>query len=262
MNNDLSWINSLSCKNLGAVYSVLLDIKERAEFDLEEIEIPLLAPHNRSDLLYPEGGIRTADDEGELRERTLNFLEKKCVIQNLYFDPGLFTSETSVTLRRTSPAMFDEVLTNVEAAFQGTRESESSKRSVNIDDFWHTIHPKITEIARPRFEAKHLADAVEAAAKEVNDRVKSVVKTRTGKDDDGSPLMKQAFSLNNPIISLADLSTKSGQSEQVGYMEIFSGTMTGIRNPKAHSNLVIDEKRAIHLLYLTSLLMYKLDEAK
>ena len=47
-----------------------------------------------------------------------------------------------------------------------------------------------------------------------------------------------------------------------GYMEIFAGTITGIRNPKAHDNIVIDEKRAIHLLYLASLLMYKLDEAK
>ena len=259
MNNDLSWINSLSRKNLGAVYSVLLDIKERAEFDLEEIEIPLLAPHNRSDLLYPEGGIRTADDEGELRERALNFLEKKGVIQNLYFDSGMFPDETSVSLRRTSPALFDEVLTSVEASFQGTRDNT---KSITIGDFWHTIHPNITKIARPRFEAKHLADAVEAAAKEVNDRVKSIVKTRTGKDDDGSSLMKLAFSLNSPIITLADLSTRSGKDEQLGYMEIFSGTMTGIRNPKAHSNLVIDEKRAIHLLYLTSLLMYKLDETK
>jgi uncharacterized protein (TIGR02391 family) len=75
-------------------------------------------------------------------------------------------------------------------------------------------------------------------------------------------LMKQAFSLNKPIISLSDLSTKSGQSEQQGYEEIFAGAMTGIRNQKAHSNIVIDEKRATHLLYLASLLMYKLDEAK
>ena len=50
--------------------------------------------------------------------------------------------------------------------------------------------------------------------------------------------------------------------KQLGYMEIFAGTMTGIRNPKAHSNIVIDEERGTHLLYLASLLMYKLDEAK
>ena len=45
-------------------------------------------------------------------------------------------------------------------------------------------------------------------------------------------------------------------------MDIFAGAMTRIRNPKAHNNVVIDENRTIHLLYLASLLMYKLDEAK
>ncbi len=74
--------------------------------------------------------------------------------------------------------------------------------------------------------------------------------------------MRQTFSPRTPIVALADLSTESGKNEQQGYMDIFAGTMTGIRNPKAHHNVVIDEKRTIHLLYLASLLMYKLDEAK
>ena len=38
--------------------------------------------------------------------------------------------------------------------------------------------------------------------------------------------------------------------------------MTGIRNPNAHENLTIDEKRAIHLIFFASLLMFKIDEAK
>lgn len=262
MRTDLSWINSLSSNNLGAIYSILLDIKERAEFDHDQIEIPLLPPHNRSSLLSPEGGIRDADAEGDLRERALNFLERQGLIRNLYLGRGLFADDCAVTLTLDSPALLGEILSRVEAAFNGTPAPEGSKRSVDVDSFWHTIHPKITEHARPRFMAGLLADAVEAAAKEINDTVKSIVKQRIGKELDGSPLMKQAFSVNNPIIFLGDLSTISGRDEQVGYMEIFSGTMTGIRNPKAHANMVIDEKRAIHLIYLTSLLMFKLDEAK
>jgi hypothetical protein len=43
-------------------------------------------------------------------------------------------------------------------------------------------------------------------------------------------------------------------------MEIFSGAMIGIRNPKAHGNIHITEKRAKHFIYLASLLMYKIDE--
>ena len=141
--------------------------------------------------------------------------------------------------------------------------ANASLKSSPIDTvFWTRVHPKIAELARPRIEANHLADAVEASFKEVNDRVKSLVKTRTGKEYDGASLMKQAFSTNGPIISLADMSTASGQNEQLGYMDIFAGAMTGIRNPKAHSNLTIEENRAIHLIHLASLLMFKLDEAK
>ncbi len=44
-------------------------------------------------------------------------------------------------------------------------------------------------------------------------------------------------------------------------MELFSGSMIGIRNPKAHANISITKERAIHFIFLASLLMYKLDEA-
>jgi hypothetical protein len=45
-------------------------------------------------------------------------------------------------------------------------------------------------------------------------------------------------------------------------MQLFAGSMIGIRNPKAHENVVIDKNRAIHFLFLSSLLMYKIDESK
>ena len=38
--------------------------------------------------------------------------------------------------------------------------------------------------------------------------------------------------------------------------------MTGIRNPNAHENLSINEKSAIHLIFLASLLMFKIDDSK
>ncbi|MBA3443224.1 MAG: TIGR02391 family protein [Pyrinomonadaceae bacterium] len=127
---------------------------------------------------------------------------------------------------------------------------------------WDLIHPKIAEVARSRFESNHLADAVEASLKKVNAVVKAKVRNATGKELDGSGLMTTAFSVQNPVIELDDLGIESGKSIQQGYMQIFAGAMTGIRNPKAHDNINIDEKRAIHLLFLASLLMYKLDEAR
>jgi uncharacterized protein (TIGR02391 family) len=262
MSTAISWIETLSHNNLGAVFSVLLDIKEQAEFDLGDIEIPLLPPHYRSDLLYPDGGIRNEEEEGNKRERALAFLEKHGLIKNLNFHPEMFVSETTVTLELVSSGLFDTNFTAVEAAIEGKPGTKSNKSSPTKGEFWPGIHSTITEIARPRFTAGHLADAVEASFKEINDRVKSSVKLRIGQENDGAPLMQQAFSLKTPIITLADMSSTSGRNEQLGYMEIFAGAMTGILNPKAHSNIVIDEKGATHLLYLTSLLMYKLGEAK
>ena len=135
-----------------------------------------------------------------------------------------------------------------------------SDSSNEIRDFWMDIHPKITSISKSRFETNHYADAVESALKEINSCVKDIVRRKTGKELDGSSLMKTAFSPTNPIIVLDDLSTESGKNIQQGYMEIFAGAMTGIRNPKAHNNINITENRAKHFIYLASLLMFKIDE--
>lgn len=46
-------------------------------------------------------------------------------------------------------------------------------------------------------------------------------------------------------------SSQSENDEQLGYMEIFSGCMTGIRNPRAHEHEWEDtQQRAIQLLII------------
>jgi len=129
------------------------------------------------------------------------------------------------------------------------------------NNFWLLIHPMIISISKSRYESNHYADSVEAAMKEVNVRIKNIYLSKTGNEEDGASLMKRAFSVNNPIIKLDDISTESGKNIQQGYMELFSGSMIGIRNPKAHANITITKERAIHFIFLASLLMYKLDEA-
>jgi uncharacterized protein (TIGR02391 family) len=124
------------------------------------------------------------------------------------------------------------------------------------------LHPKIWGIAEGRFKARQYADSAEAALKHVNAAVKEIVKESTGEEFDGASLMERAFSIKNPLIALADLTTVTGRNEQLGYMQIFAGAMTGIRNPKAHNNLSIDRDEAIHILCLASLLMRKLDGRK
>lgn len=106
-------------------------------------------------------------------------------------------------------------------------------------DLWHILNNRITKIAKSRFETGHYADSVEASFKEINVRVKEIVKEKTAEDLDGANLMKTVFSLKNPIIKLDNLESETGKSVQLGYMELFSGSMTGIRNPKAHGTINI-----------------------
>lgn len=66
--------------------------------------------------------------------------------------------------------------------------------------FWSLIHPEIEAVSKGRFNAGEYADCVEAAFKHLNSAVQEIVKKKTGKELDGSDLMKQAFTPNNPII--------------------------------------------------------------
>jgi uncharacterized protein (TIGR02391 family) len=132
---------------------------------------------------------------------------------------------------------------------------------VTITDFWLLIHPEIASVTKTRFEAGHYADCAEAAFKKINEVVKEIVKKSTGKENDGAPLMREAFTPTKPIITIETLATESGKNVQQGFMEIFAGSMTGIRNPKAHAVIDIGKERAIHFIFLASLLMDTIDIA-
>jgi uncharacterized protein (TIGR02391 family) len=126
--------------------------------------------------------------------------------------------------------------------------------------FWEDIHPSISRVAKARYDAGQFADCVEAALKEINNLLKEHVRRRTGEEMDGATLMRKAFSPKDPLVVLDDLGTESGRNVQQGYMDLYAGSMTGVRNPKAHANITIDDLRARHFLYLASLLAYRFDE--
>jgi uncharacterized protein (TIGR02391 family) len=126
--------------------------------------------------------------------------------------------------------------------------------------FWEFVHPRICALARPRFEAGFFGDAVEASFKEVNDFVKRIVRDADGRELDGASLMNTAFSPQSPIVRLTQLATETDRNIQLGYLQIMAGSMTGIRNPKAHGNLNPNRTETLHLISLASLLMRKIDE--
>ncbi len=125
-------------------------------------------------------------------------------------------------------------------------------------DYWTYVHPAIRQVAKKAMDSDLFAEAVEAAFKEVNVQVKR----KTGSDKDGVKLMQWAFSPESPLLKVdSDITTQSGRDTQQGYMMMFSGAMSAIRNPKAHENMVISREDALRKLYFASMLMFKLDVA-
>ena len=114
------------------------------------------------------------------------------------------------------------------------------------------FHPKIVEASRRLFEDEHYRDAILRAFIEVN----NFVKAKTGLELDGKALMSQVFRIENPVIKLNELRTKSERDEQEGFMFLFMGAMVGIRNPKAHDNIIQrNPLRTLEYLALASMLM-------
>ena len=72
--------------------------------------------------------------------------------------------------------------------------------------------------------------------------------------------MAEVFRLESPIIKLNQLRTQSDKDEQEGFMFLYMSAMQGIRNPKAHENIIHnDPYRALKYLSLASLLIEIID---
>ncbi len=125
------------------------------------------------------------------------------------------------------------------------------------------LHPTIVSVSESRMKSGHYADAVEGAFKELNNAVKDRVRSRLNNELDGKKLMQRVFSPDNPVLLVeGDLDTQTNKDTQQGYMMMFSGAMSAIRNPKAHENMTISKDDAIRKLMFASMLMYKLDAAQ
>lgn len=111
------------------------------------------------------------------------------------------------------------------------------------------------------FRDGHHARAVEEAYKYLDNMVKKAAKP-SDKKLTGSSLMQKVFSIDNPLLKINAGETQSESDEQKGYLQIFAGSMTGIRNPRAHeSDWEDSEDRALELLTLANHLVIRVRNA-
>ncbi len=137
--------------------------------------------------------------------------------------------------------------------------SPKGKPEAGLFEQMHT-HPRIQKVSKKLFEDGHYPQAIFEAFKEVN----NMVKRKSGQSTkDGSSLMSHVFTPSNPVLSFSGLKTPSEKDEQEGFMMIFMGAMTGIRNPKAHEHIIQrDPVKAFEYITFASLLARRIDDAR
>ncbi len=111
----------------------------------------------------------------------------------------------------------------------------------------------LRQVSRRPFGDGYYTYAVEQAFKYLN----NMVKAKSGLNNkDGAKLMRAAFSAATPVLMLNAFQSESDRNEQLGYVEIFAGVMTGIRNPRAHEPDLFDNPEvALELLVIANHLM-------
>lgn len=112
------------------------------------------------------------------------------------------------------------------------------------------LHPAIQEAASALYLDGHYAQAVEDAVKALN----NVVRLKSGLMEDGNRLMNEAFKRNDPVLAFNELQDENDLSEQEGYMFMFKGAVSGLRNPRAHRLVSDDPERALEFIAYVSLL--------
>ena len=124
---------------------------------------------------------------------------------------------------------------------------------------FENLHPEVQASAGDLFADGHYEAAVQEAFKSLDVRVRSL----TGVDKSGVPLMLDAFRAAAPKIDVSKHTGKSGEDERQGFEAIFRGVMLGMRNPGAHELFAEgDPQQALEYLGFISLLHRRIDDAR
>jgi len=117
------------------------------------------------------------------------------------------------------------------------------------------LHPKVVTASRALFENEHYAQAIFEAFK----AVENFVRDKSGLTLYGTNLMERVFNEENPIIKVPEAGYYD-KGVQKGFKHLFIGASQGIRNPKAHEEIIQkDPYITLHYLGFFSFLLKRID---
>lgn len=188
------------------------------------------------------------------KDRLENILLPKLKLSDIY-QTNPYGQQVRIQRHGINPYVFGQVIAT-RCYLRDTLE-KADKSSL-----WQNMHDTVITSSKELFENGHYAESVESAVLELIIRVKRIVNEVTGVSVDGTAAMQKAFAVKNPIIRVSDVTTKTGEDIQQGIMEIATGVVRSIRNPKVHEIVSYTRREAVQKLCLISLLMDTIDQSE
>jgi uncharacterized protein (TIGR02391 family) len=180
-----------------------------------------------------------------------------CQTMNMMYETPLHEVRHAIT---ENTARSISVLEAIKSHFVETLEDAGHIGSIKPIKAYEglELHPVIARASSNLYKDGHYANAVEDAVKALN----GLVRLNSGVDDkDGVQLMESVFSVKNPILKINQLVDQSDLDEQKGFMYLFSGAVSGLRNPRAHKIIKDDPEMALEFIAFISLLAKFADKA-
>lgn len=124
------------------------------------------------------------------------------------------------------------------------------------------LNSKINNEIKEKFINAHYSDSAFSAIKVVEDELFKIQKKSTGKEITGRSLVNATIKKENTDFVPTDIEFKKQTKENIqeGFKLLFEGSMVGVRNLLAHEDIEIDRESALHYLFLSSLLLRKLQK--
>ncbi|AWT24948.1 hypothetical protein Csp1_01200 [Corynebacterium provencense] len=145
---------------------------------------------------------------------------------------------------------------------RATTAAEAAARSERLRSILaeRGAHKEVLDHCRAELLRDDYYEAVFEAIKGLGDRLR----TLSGLDLDGSPLVQQALGGKTPVIKLNAFSTATQRNEQRGISLLAEGLFAAFRNPSAHEPRVkweMAEQDALDVLGTASMVHRRLDSA-